>query len=195
MLLFAVLVNLLLFVMMERMVVPRSTVWEGALARLTLGVVALPDSKPSPEAKPLEPEQLEHVEAALEAPGRNRPLPSVASPKFAWLAEAETQFAIIGRPGIEALAVERPAPLETVLPDVHVKPRYPRRALARGLEGHVVVAFTIQLDGTTTDLEIVESQPAKVFDRSALEAVERWRFAPQSQPRREELPIVFELEE
>ncbi|MDX1442214.1 MAG: energy transducer TonB [Gammaproteobacteria bacterium] len=57
-------------------------------------------------------------------------------------------------------------------------PEYPRSALRRGEEGYVVIEFTVQTDGSTTDLEVIESEPRNTFDREAMRAVSRWRFEP-----------------
>lgn len=57
-------------------------------------------------------------------------------------------------------------------------PEYPRDALRRGQEGFVVVEFTVQTDGSTADIEVVESEPRNAFDREAMRAVSRWKFEP-----------------
>lgn len=59
------------------------------------------------------------------------------------------------------------------------KPTYPRDAAQRGEEGWVKVAFTITEKGAVTDATIVAARPRRVFDRSALAAIERWRFRPK----------------
>lgn len=57
-------------------------------------------------------------------------------------------------------------------------PDYPREALLSGAEGYVVVEFTIDTDGRTKDISVVESEPRDTFDRDARRAVARWRFEP-----------------
>ena len=57
-------------------------------------------------------------------------------------------------------------------------PEYPRDALRRGQEGYVVVEFTVQTDGSTADIKVVESEPRNAFDREAIRAVSRWKFEP-----------------
>jgi TonB family protein len=57
-------------------------------------------------------------------------------------------------------------------------PEYPRDALRRGEQGHVVVEFTISTDGSTRDIEVVEAEPRNTFDREAERAVRGWRFEP-----------------
>jgi protein TonB len=56
--------------------------------------------------------------------------------------------------------------------------RYPTAAMRARQEGWVVVSFTVDSDGTTSDVKVVESQPRHVFDRAAIDAVERYRFNP-----------------
>lgn len=65
------------------------------------------------------------------------------------------------------------------LPIVKVQPVYPRRALSRGLEGYVIVEFTVTRSGTTRDLRVVESKPEGVFDKAALQAAEKFKYKPR----------------
>ncbi|MGB5589385.1 MAG: energy transducer TonB [Gammaproteobacteria bacterium] len=66
-----------------------------------------------------------------------------------------------------------------VMPIVRIEPRYPRDALLRGLEGWVKVEFTITAEGSVTDAVVVASEPQRTFDRSAVQAVLRWKFKPR----------------
>jgi len=66
-----------------------------------------------------------------------------------------------------------------VLPLVRVDPEYPDRARQQGLEGWVLVEFTISPAGTVKDPRVIEAQPASVFDREALNAIRRWRYSPR----------------
>ena len=56
--------------------------------------------------------------------------------------------------------------------------RYPTAAMRARQEGWVLVSFTVDPDGATSDVKVVESQPRHVFDRAAIDAVERYRFNP-----------------
>ncbi len=56
--------------------------------------------------------------------------------------------------------------------------RYPTAAMRARQEGWVVVSFTVDPDGRTSDVRVVESQPRHVFDRAAMDAVERYQFTP-----------------
>src|SRR5690606_37080356 len=55
---------------------------------------------------------------------------------------------------------------------------YPREAQRAGIEGWVQIEFTIAPDGSTRDLRILDSEPAQVFDKAALDSVSKWRFEP-----------------
>jgi len=55
---------------------------------------------------------------------------------------------------------------------------YPRDAAREGTEGWVQVEFTIAPDGSTQNLQVLNSKPADIFDRAALDSVSKWRFEP-----------------
>lgn len=87
------------------------------------------------------------------------------------------------------------------LPVVKVRPKYPQRALSRGIEGSVTVEFTVTEKGIVEDPVVVESDPPGIFDRAALNATLKFKYRPKvvdGQPVRVEgvkNKIVFELED
>lgn len=64
------------------------------------------------------------------------------------------------------------------LPLVRVQPQYPRSALERGVEGSVVVEFTVREDGTVADAHVIEAEPKGTFDRAALAAIQKFKYKP-----------------
>ncbi|MEP7185993.1 MAG: TonB family protein [Rhodanobacter sp.] len=56
--------------------------------------------------------------------------------------------------------------------------RYPTAAMRARQAGWVVVSFTVDADGSTSDIKVVDAKPHHVFDRSAIDAVERYEFKP-----------------
>jgi protein TonB len=60
-------------------------------------------------------------------------------------------------------------------------PSFPARARALGQSGFVTVSFVVDLDGSTQDVNVVESSPPGVFDEAAIDAVRGWRFNPGQQ--------------
>src|SRR5207342_1590499 len=61
-------------------------------------------------------------------------------------------------------------------------PKFPPEALRAGQSGSVLVEYTVGTDGTVTAARVVRSNPARVFDREAVNAVRRWRFQPVASP-------------
>ena len=66
-----------------------------------------------------------------------------------------------------------------LLPIVKVSPQYPERARQRGIEGYVLIQFTVDELGRVVDPMIIEAEPVGVFDRSAMEAVRRFKYRPK----------------
>jgi protein TonB len=63
-----------------------------------------------------------------------------------------------------------------VIPLVRIPPRYPMRAANRRVEGWVKVEFTITEQGTVKDAVVIAAQPKNIFNKSALQAIKRWKF-------------------
>lgn len=62
-----------------------------------------------------------------------------------------------------------------------VDPDYPREAMRGRQQGWVEVEFTIGLDGSVSDPQVVASRPARIFDRAATRAIQQWRFEPRQE--------------
>jgi protein TonB len=65
------------------------------------------------------------------------------------------------------------------LPIVKVAPIYPRRAQSRGIEGFVIVEFTVTKTGAVRDAVVVSAEPESIFDRAALDAVLKFKYKPR----------------
>jgi protein TonB len=65
------------------------------------------------------------------------------------------------------------------LPVVKVRPVYPARAQQQGIEGYVLVQFSIDALGRVVDVQVIEAEPRGMFERAALKAVERFRYKPR----------------
>jgi len=61
-------------------------------------------------------------------------------------------------------------------------PRYPPEALRAGTSGEVLVEITVGTDGSVTNTRVLRANPARVFDREALNATKRWKFEPVAAP-------------
>ena len=65
-----------------------------------------------------------------------------------------------------------------IVPLVRINPDYPPRALSRGVQGWVIVQFTISATGTVKDQKVVDSSN-EMFNDAALKAIARWRYNPK----------------
>jgi protein TonB len=65
-----------------------------------------------------------------------------------------------------------------LMPIYKIAPVYPRSAAQRGLEGWVMVRFTVTAIGAVRDVEVVESSH-KVFERAAMAAAAKFKFRPR----------------
>ena len=87
------------------------------------------------------------------------------------------------------------------LPIVKVAPVYPRRALQRGIEGWVLLEFTVSKQGTVKDIRVIDSQPkTKIFHRAAIKAAAKFKYKPRTEDGKPiEVPgvrnrIIFRME-
>ena len=65
------------------------------------------------------------------------------------------------------------------LPIVKVQPIYPRRALQRGIEGYVIVEFTVTKNGSVANPKVVEAEPPNLFDKAAVDAAKKFKYKPR----------------
>ena len=60
-----------------------------------------------------------------------------------------------------------------------VAPVHPRRALSRGIEGYVIVEFTVTKQGTVRDAKVVRAEPESLFDQAAIDAALKFKYKPR----------------
>lgn len=83
--------------------------------------------------------------------------------------------------GLERVAPE-PAgfqagsPCPDVKPTSRIAPKYPRVAAKAGQAGWVALTFNIASGGETSNVRVVESSPAGLFDSVSITAIEQWRY-------------------
>lgn len=66
------------------------------------------------------------------------------------------------------------------LPIIKVAPVYPRRAANRGIEGFVLVEFTVTRKGTVKDVKVLDSEPkSSIFYKSAKRAALKFKYKPR----------------
>jgi TonB family protein len=91
------------------------------------------------------------------------------------IADVRPTRAHLVRPSVETLAAME---FRDYLPIVKVAPIYPSVALSRGIEGYVVLEFTISRSGAVKNVVVVESSnPA--FEQAATEAANKFKYSPR----------------
>jgi protein TonB len=60
-----------------------------------------------------------------------------------------------------------------------MQPKYPIDAARNGVEGWVKLVFSIDSSGQVKDVEVIDSQPKRTFDRAAKQALKKWKYKPQ----------------
>ena len=85
---------------------------------------------------------------------------------------------------LEGIAISAPNLKGTMgnqqaLPLYRVDPRYPSKALKRRVEGYVIMRFTIDATGRPKDIEVIEAEPERMFEREAIRALKKWKYQPK----------------
>ncbi|MDR5906618.1 TonB family protein [Franzmannia qiaohouensis] len=168
--------------------------------------IALPDPEPLPEDDvPLElDETLPEMSEVTPEPPPPEPEPEAqpqpepeAQPEPSPVAESTEvapDSAATRQSDVQADS-QTPVDVGQLSPTSRVPPEYPARAQRRGLEGFVELRFVIRPDGSVdpSSVQVTSAQPRNVFDRAAIEAVQRWQFEPAGGLRRAQQRLEFQL--
>ncbi len=71
---------------------------------------------------------------------------------------------------------------------------YPRTPFYTETDGYVFLAFTVQMDGSVSDISILQAEPPRIFNRSAIRGLMGWRFSKPAAPCRGVERIKYALE-
>lgn len=86
---------------------------------------------------------------------------------------------LVQAPTIGDLNVMETASNQQAMPLFRVEPNYPAKALRRGMEGYVIISFTIDPTGRPTDMNVVDANPRRMFEREAMRALRKWKYQPK----------------
>lgn len=121
--------------------------------------------------------------AVRERPAQAPSMPQMSRVAFGGSPEPVQMLAptVDARSAMTRLSVSVEGSDRDVIPLVRIEPEYPMRAQSQGIEGWVLVQFTVTATGTVKDVRVVDSEPKNVFDDAAIKAVSRWKYSPKIQ--------------
>ena len=74
-------------------------------------------------------------------------------------------------------------------------PVYPPRALRKGVKGWIFLGFTINTNGSVSDIKVLAAEPLGTFERDSIKALQQWEFDASSKSYRAQQRFDFNLEE
>ncbi|MBE0456961.1 energy transducer TonB [Pseudoalteromonas sp. KG3] len=124
------------------------------------------------ERKPQKPPTPKEPPPPMESPQMQNSDPNAAASNFDFGASVDADVSLSGGLALDSSDGE-------YLPIVKVAPVYPRRALSRGIEGYVIVEFTVTKQGTVRDAKVVRAEPESLFDQAAIDAALKFKYKPR----------------
>ena len=124
------------------------------------------------ERKPQKPPQPKEPPPQMQQPQMQQSNPNADAVSTSFAAEVTADTGLSGGLSLDSADGD-------YLPIVKVAPIYPRRAQSRGIEGYVIVEFTVTTTGAVRDPFVIEAQPEGIFDRAALDAALKFKYKPR----------------
>jgi protein TonB len=77
-----------------------------------------------------------------------------------------------------------------------IPPEFPGEAVRKNIStGEVKAKLTIEPDGKVSNVEILDANPKRIFDRATIDALSQWRFEPGGSQQTVEIKLVFRNDE
>jgi protein TonB len=184
-LLLALMINVLLFAMMQQMVAGQRIELNEIADAQIIDFIRIPDSleiapqrrlhqkAPEPPEPPEQP--LKSILPQMEAV--QQPLPTIL-PSL----KIDAPLATIDSDGpyLGAISPEVPGFImaHDLISVLRRPPPYPRLLKRQGIKGYVLVEFTVTEQGLVQDPAIIESKPHEDFGKAVTKTVRYWKFQP-----------------
>ena len=121
------------------------------------------DRKPKKPPKPQEPPP------QMEAPKMDASAPDGGQSGLDFAADLGSEVSLGGGMSLDSGDGE-------YVPITKVQAVYPRRAMQRGIQGYVIVEFTVNKTGAVQDPVVIEAKPEGIFEQAALDAVVKFKY-------------------
>ena len=138
-----------------------------------------PDTESFKIADVVMPERELELLMDMERPQEEEPPPETMPPEFDMTPPAEVDSSA-ARPNLGFKGKKAGVFADgSYVPIFQVPPVYPRRALERGIEGCVMLKFTVTKVGSTKDPSVEWAVPPGIFDRAAMRSALKYKYKPQ----------------
>jgi protein TonB len=124
------------------------------------------------ERKPEKPPKPQEPPPQMETPQMESATPDGQASGLDFSADVGSDMALDGGLALESGDGE-------YVPITKVAAVYPRRALQRGIQGYVIVEFTVTKTGAVRDPIVVEAEPEGIFEQAALDSVVKFKYKPR----------------
>jgi protein TonB len=183
--LLALVINLLLFALMQRMAAGRQIELSDITGAQLIDFIRIPDhleaapqkrlrkkAPEPPQPKKPPPKQMVPQMEALKQP-LPQPLPRLKIDAPPAAIDSDGPFL-----GGMALKVPGFIMAHDLIALLRRPPHYPRLLKRKGIEGYALVEFTVTEKGMVQDPVVIESHPHEDFGKSAMRTVRYWKFKP-----------------
>lgn len=119
---------------------------------------------------------------AIEALEKSLSNPSLANYAHAFLAEAyeKTDQPLLAQKQLDALAEVSGTHSRYLKPLFVPHPKYPRKAMQRGVEGYAIVELIVTVQGGVRDPILIEENPKKMgFGKASVKAAKKLKYTPK----------------
>ncbi len=160
-----------------------------------------PPPPPPPPRKIIEQPKVQQVPIETFVPPPDIPVPTTTAPVISAVTQAPPTV-----PFVIAAPTPEPVPVVVAPPQPAVRrgivrisgedPAYPKDAIKAGVaKGRVVARLQINEKGSVTDIQIIVSDPPRVFDKVVRAALESWKFRADGERYVGEVEINFSLKD
>jgi protein TonB len=139
----------------------------------------------------------EQIEPKPIDPEPQPPMPKIAQ-NFELEKGTEVFIEVILDPGVRE--IDNGLSSGSAMAIFKVAPRYPRRALTKGIEGFVDLMFDITPSGKTENIRVIYAEPKGYFESSSIKTLAKWKYKPAmdegvAMPQKnQKTRLIYELE-